>query len=90
MAVSKGNTSIEKVRVVDENGYFIENRKWFGQYDKSLANLVGYVHLGTHVDGAPIVREKTPIETVEELKFFGESIDFKGKKVLNPNLDVWT
>jgi hypothetical protein len=70
MKLSERNANVDKVRVVDTNGYFIENREWFGQYDKSLARLVGYVHLGTHDDGAPIVREKTQIETSEELKSF--------------------
>jgi hypothetical protein len=70
MTLSEKNANVDKVRVVDTNGYFIENREWFGQYDKSLARLVGYVHLGTHDDGAPIVREKTPVEIIDELKKF--------------------
>jgi hypothetical protein len=77
MALSENNLSdVKKIHVADENGNIMFDRyDWFGHYDKSLANLVGYVHIGTHPDGAPIVREKTPYETNEEIKNFEISME---------------
>jgi hypothetical protein len=74
MVISEEKT-VKMVYVADENGNIISKREWSGHYNKSIAGLVGYVHLRTHVDGSPIVREKAPFETSEELKNFETVIE---------------